>query len=113
MVNFLVLAEWCLSISRVKDCLISLLYSYYIKVICYDVTVILDFDHYKNIIKSLNKFEQVSSNGQKISLAGGRSSLGPMSEGLYIEVQYILGNGHMRPLSPMDRMIDEQTRMKT
>ena len=50
----------------------------------------------------LNKFEQVSSDGHQMSLAGGpcpvRSSIGEGGSrdgGLYNEVQYIMANGYM------------------
>ena len=69
----------------------------------------------------VKKFEQVSSDGHQVSLAGGPLPGGPkipcpggacewglrLRGTLYSEVQYIMGNGHMG--LPMDI----QTRMKT
>ena len=60
----------------------------------------------------MNKFEQVSSDGHQMSLTWGgvRAGGGPMSDiqgagasGLYIEVQCIMGKGHMGTPFPMDR----------
>ena len=41
----------------------------------------------------MNKFEQVSSDGHQMSLAGGAW----LGGGLYSEVKCIMGNGHMGP----------------
>ena len=59
----------------------------------------------------VNKFEQISSCGHQISLAGGKwvtefscRGVGPAGRGLYSEVQCIMGNGnigHMGLLAPV------------
>ena len=58
----------------------------------------------------MNKFEQVFSDDHQMSLAEGGWGLrgqGLMPRGwgggLYNDVQYIMGNGHMRTLPPVNR----------
>ena len=51
-------------------------------------------------VLEVNKFEQVSSDGHQMSLAGGGA--------LYIEVHCTMGNHHMGPHPPVNR----QTRLK-
>ena len=46
-------------------------------------------------VLEVNKFEQVSSDGHQMSLAGGGA--------LYIEVHCIMGNHHMGPHPPVNR----------
>ena len=54
----------------------------------------------------VNKFEQVSSEGHQISLAGPLSDVRAGGGGLYSEVQCIMGNGHMESPLPENRKMD-------
>ena len=62
------------------------------------------------MVIQVNNFEQVSSNGHQMSLAGGTGPEGPMSDVqgcgqgvLYSKVQRIMGNGHMWAPQQNDR----------